>query len=237
MAFGATRRIAGLQAEIRIRHPQETLMPTFSKGLPEIKIVEELEKVLGIPQGFFVHLEDENDWSYVVKLHTLFDAAVTQLIKSALNNSRLDEIINSLQLNNRRTGKLAYIQALDLLSDCDLNFIEFLSGLRNRCVHKIQDINFNIDDHFSSFSDKKIRETLVQWGLNVPKQPEEDEGKSFVQIFKVKPKLFIQMTAMYMLQQFLLRDITHRAKSGEMAMDELKRILKLVDDQDWLCLS
>jgi hypothetical protein len=39
------------------------------------KVLESLEKDLGLPRGFCFRLRHEDDWSFVVKLHALIESA------------------------------------------------------------------------------------------------------------------------------------------------------------------
>jgi hypothetical protein len=45
--------------------------------------LEALELDLGLPKGFCVKLIEEDDWSFVIKLHALLENAVSELITRA----------------------------------------------------------------------------------------------------------------------------------------------------------
>ena len=45
-----------------------------------IAAVAELEQGIGLQNGFFIRLVAEDDWSFVIKIHALYEAAVTKLI-------------------------------------------------------------------------------------------------------------------------------------------------------------
>jgi len=40
----------------------------------------ELEKAVGVRAGFFYRLLEEDDWSFVIKLHALFEAVCSHLL-------------------------------------------------------------------------------------------------------------------------------------------------------------
>ena len=42
--------------------------------------LDELESNIGVEQGFFDRLLHEDDWSFVIKLHAVFEAVVTHLL-------------------------------------------------------------------------------------------------------------------------------------------------------------
>lgn len=69
-----------------------------------------LESELGLPKAFFRGLLDENDWSFVIKLHSLIESAATRLLVVALGKPELEEIISRIELSGKTTGKLAFFQ-------------------------------------------------------------------------------------------------------------------------------
>ena len=42
--------------------------------------IVEFEKKLGVPSGFVKKLLDEDDWSFIIKLHALFEASCAHLL-------------------------------------------------------------------------------------------------------------------------------------------------------------
>lgn len=203
-------------------------MSTF-RDTRHAKVIALLEEELRLPSGFFVHLENEDDWSYIVKLHTLLDAAITHLVKTALNDSRLDDIIYALPLGNSRTGKLVFARALELLPEMDIGFMGFLTILRNRLVHRIDEVDFSIDKYFASLSDDELRNTLLKWGLKL-KSGESGSGDEFMTIFRVKPKLFIKMTALYVLSTIMLKKFVHLERAERIPPEELIEMANILKD-------
>ncbi len=51
------------------------------------KEVSELESLLGLPNGFYNNLLAEDDWSFVIKLSALFEAASGQALATKLGSS------------------------------------------------------------------------------------------------------------------------------------------------------
>ena len=80
-----------------------------------------LEAKLGIKPGFFKSLDDddENDWSFVIKLHALVEAAVSHLLTEQLHRSELSGLFARLEISNETTGKAAFVKALALLEGLD----------------------------------------------------------------------------------------------------------------------
>ena len=116
-----------------------------------------LEHDSGLPSGFCLALLQENDWSFVIKLHALLETAVSQLLVHALGGEELVDVFSALEMSNTKTGKLAFVKTLGLLPKAHLEFIRALSELRNQLVHRIRNVNFNMNEHFSE--ERKKRST------------------------------------------------------------------------------
>jgi hypothetical protein len=58
------------------------------------KGILELESKLGLDQGFFGNLQSEDDWSFVIKLHALFEAACTHLLLFHFQELELTDIFS-----------------------------------------------------------------------------------------------------------------------------------------------
>jgi hypothetical protein len=71
------------------------------------KDLRELERSLGLPEGFIERLEEEDDWSFVIKAHALVEAAMTQLLVHELHKPQLGDIIARLDMT-APFGKLAF---------------------------------------------------------------------------------------------------------------------------------
>lgn len=115
--------------------------------------VEELVKELGLPESFYAELLGEDDWSFIIKLHALMEAAVTGLIVAALGQKELHNLISRLELSNKTTGKMAFVKALSLLEDDYRRFISTLSQIRNHFVHDVSNVGMSLKEYIAQ-SDK-----------------------------------------------------------------------------------
>lgn len=104
-----------------------------------------LQDKLCLPTDFFRRLLQEDDWSFVIKLHALIEAACTDLLLHHLDEPSLKNIISRLELSNKSFGKLAFIKELELLGDTSRRFISALSEWRNNFVHNVQSCNASLD--------------------------------------------------------------------------------------------
>jgi hypothetical protein len=76
----------------------------FFQDIPQLAFLTDLESELGIASAFFNSLLDEDDWSFVIKLHSLIEAAATHLLVVTLDKPELESIISRLELSGQTTG-------------------------------------------------------------------------------------------------------------------------------------
>ncbi len=159
--------------------------------------IKVFEKDLGIHRGFFNKLLKEDDWSFIIKLHSLFEAAVTHLLTKELNKNELENVISELELSNKKSGKLAFARSLNLLSKKESRYINSLSELRNKLVHKIVNVNFNLEDHVQSLDSQQLNSFASSFGF-VIKKDFEFKGRKLHrnQFSKESPKITIWIGAL-----------------------------------------
>jgi len=136
-----------------------------------------LQTRIGIPQDFFIKLLNEDDWSFIIKLHALIEAACTHLILFHLKEPELSKIISRLELSNQTIGKLALLKALDLIGKNNRRYIISLSELRNSLVHDVRNSTFDLRDKINNFSKnelKKFTDSFTPWENTILSIKKED---------------------------------------------------------------
>ncbi len=116
----------------------------------------DLEAKLGLPGGFFKQLLDEDDWSFIIKVHALFEAACAHLLVFHFGEESLSNLFARLDLSNKTTGKLAFLKAVELLGEEERRYISSLSELRNALVHDVRNSAFNLQEFVRGFSDNEL---------------------------------------------------------------------------------
>jgi uncharacterized protein YutE (UPF0331/DUF86 family) len=127
-----------------------------------ISIKPELTRILGKFQtdiknefknkySFLNELLKESDWSFVIKAHAMIEALVTDLIIQHFGKDNLLGFIERIPLSDSQIGKIAILKQLNLLNENHRKFIRSFSELRNKLVHKIENINFTFIDYISNF--------------------------------------------------------------------------------------
>lgn len=104
----------------------------------------------------------------MIKLHALLESAVSQLLVNAVARKELAEVFASLEMSNTKTGKLAFVKALELLPKAHLDFIRLLSELRNQLVHRVKNVSFDLTGHFlRERENRDARKLADKWGFGL----------------------------------------------------------------------
>lgn len=110
----------------------------------QIQHIRRFEVDLGVPSGFFEKLLHEDDWSFLIKLHAVVEAASTNVLVEALNKPELRDQLARAPLSDSEYGKLPMLKSLGILDAPYRGFVRKLSELRNRAVHNVEHTSMNL---------------------------------------------------------------------------------------------
>lgn len=119
--------------------------------------IVELEAKIGVRENFFQDLLAEDDWSFVIKLHALFEAACTHLLLFHFKEPELTEIFAHLELSNKAIGKIAFLGKLELLGKDNRRLVASLSEMRNSLVHDVRNAEFSLDGMVAGFDTTALK--------------------------------------------------------------------------------
>lgn len=117
-----------------------------------------LEAELGLPAGFLDALFREDDWTFLIKIHALLEAAATHLVVKALDEPRLEGILSQLDIGDSRAGTIAVIKSLDLLPPFARRYLRAMSRIRNKVIHDVQQVSFSFEDYVKSLDSNQLHE-------------------------------------------------------------------------------
>lgn len=123
-----------------------------------------VEDGLRLPSGFARGTLEENDWTFVIKLHAFFESLLILSISRNLMGSHpfgLVEVVARLDTADSQKGKIAIAHGLDLFEKDDRVFLEKLAGLRNKLAHTIEHIGFDFAGYVS-LMDANQRKAFVK---------------------------------------------------------------------------
>lgn len=198
-----------------------------------LKAIRQIENAVGVKPGFFVRLLKEDDWSFVIKLHALIEAAVTHLLVVAAGDERLTDLYARLDLSDTTKGKLAFVKDLNLLQKSNRRVIKTLSELRNSLVHDIRNVGITLDE-FIGRLDKQQSKNLIESLCQGEDLPIEINGKEIPirQFYRENLRVGLWMASMGLLgdiylskEQMKLRgDYAKRmAKFGQFLLEKFPR--------------
>lgn len=145
---------------------------------------DELPLNFGLPDDFFLKLKEEDDWSFIIKLHALFEGVSSHLLSYHFQDSRLENALSQLEMSGKSTGKLAFLTSLELINKDNKKFILKLSEIRNSLVHDVRNTTFSLSDMYSSL-DKNQRKQLAKTF---------SPFETFIRAFPYDPKIEIGFT-------------------------------------------
>jgi hypothetical protein len=160
------------------------------------------ETRLGLPLGFCDGLLHEDDWSFVIKLHALLEAALTALLAEHVGDGMLEGVFSRLAMNDKETGKVAFAEALDLLNADERRFLRGLSEMRNDLVHQIRNVSFTIRSHVDTLNPQQRKAFVKRFALGA----EDRDGPGFQSDYAIQnPRLFIWQGGLLVVAIAMLR--------------------------------
>jgi hypothetical protein len=114
--------------------------------------LREFESTLGLRAGFIEDLiQQDDDWSFVIKAHAIVEAAITQLVAHLIGHPEaLEKLLSTLSMGGRH-GKVAFVRCLMGLSDPELDFAEALGTIRNHAAHRVSNVEgFSLTGYLKS---------------------------------------------------------------------------------------
>jgi hypothetical protein len=127
------------------------------------ELIAAFEREQSLPDGFLNEMHQEDDWSFIVKLHALIEAGVTQILINHFGDTRLDDTFASMALGGRH-GKLSLVKTLALLPDYNIAFVRRLNDIRNTVVHKISNVTFNISTYIAELKPGERTKLATEMG-------------------------------------------------------------------------
>ncbi len=166
------------------------------------ELIPLLEDQLGLERGFFERLddEDESDWSFVIKLHALVEAGISYLLTKELKRAELSDLFARLDISNKATGKAAFVKALGLLNEPERRFMSSLSELRNKLVHDVRNVNFDLEAYVSQLTPEQQAQFLRNFNL-ISSEVTEDVRN----LFRLDPRQALWYSGMAFLGFVYLR--------------------------------
>ena len=143
----------------------------FLEEVASLAFLLDIEKTLSLPETFVEKPINEDDWSFIIKLHALLEASVTHMPMEKFCEPSLVAVFSRLEMTNFQSGKMAFVGRLDLLDKPSRNFIQKLSELRNQFVHDVANVNNSFDTFFGALPETRRNEYFKVFKFGYKGQP------------------------------------------------------------------
>jgi hypothetical protein len=158
--------------------------------------IKQFEQRLGLPEGFYERLIREDDWSFVIKLHALLEAACAHILATRLHAPELEQSLAYLDLANSKCGKVVLLRELGAITADQATILRRLAELRNALVHNITKVAFSFPAYVASRDKQQLDHFITSFGHGVADTVHIGQQvvsrKEFVQS---NPKLALWLTA------------------------------------------
>lgn len=158
--------------------------------------IADFESRLDLPKDFYRDLLQEDDWSFVIKVSALFEAATTHLLAVRFRAPEIEAELAFLEQANPRNGKIVLLEKMEALYKEQAVFLTKLANLRNQLAHKIENVNFSFDNYIFEM-DKKQISAFVKWAGHGVVETANYKGACITRhdFVKGNPKFSIWLTA------------------------------------------
>lgn len=164
-----------------------------------------LEAEIGVEIGFFeALLREPDDWSFVIKLHAVFEAAVAFWLSEELGRRELWNVFSYTELSRDKTGKVEIATALGLLTKKERRYLRSLSELRNKLVHDVKNTRFTFERYLADMTTDQRSAFYERFELDLESDSVEIDGNQVPrkEIFLSRPRLGIWIGAIVLLEYF-----------------------------------
>lgn len=187
--------------------------------------IESMMTLLGLPNGFYEKLLQEDDWSFIIKLNALFEGACTEVLSSCLGTAKITEALANLEFAHSKCGKIAMLKSLDAITTQQASILRTLAELRNNLVHNISNVNFSFSNYVSSKDENQKKSFLKTLGHGIQEHI-QFEGKSVPRntFVEENPKLALWLTAAEVLACLHLEFARTELRLESSALDAYARI-------------
>ena len=132
-----------------------------------------LKESVGLSRKLLMSLDRDDDWTFVIRMHAILEAALNHLLIGQFDNPGLDPVMAALDTSSDRTGKIAFIKAYDLLQASARTFIRRFSELRNLVVRDVRNSDLNLAEYFQSLEKERQKSwkiALTSWMIFEPSE-------------------------------------------------------------------
>jgi hypothetical protein len=141
----------------------------------------------------------EDDWSFVIKVDALIEAAATHVLTEELGRPELARIFSRLEMGDDVTGKLAFAEALSCFEKEDRLFVRELGKIRNKFAHDVHCVGLTLRDYVSRLDQSQFKNFRAAFGPGQDPYPIAGHKVPEADFVRNNPKLCIWLAGMFVL--------------------------------------
>jgi hypothetical protein len=198
-------------------------MDTFKEV--SIDILFFLESEFGLPDGILIDLFDESDWSFLIRIAAILEAAFAQSLTKASADIRLEGFFDALTFSEAPTGKIGMASRYKLIDQDDKHLIRWIMSARNRCVHGIKNLSISLEQFLQDNNEEKLNE--FKYALQPVLRNIKIETTVSKEDISKAPRFYITIALVYFLIK--LKISSEKTKKNMKNIDRVKVLQKLAD--------
>jgi len=200
-----------------------------------LKEIAQFEKKFNLPDNFYLNLLKEQDWGFVIKLHSLFEGASTHVLNLRLGDGKIESALSYLDFGHTKYGKVKLLSKLSLINSQQSSFLRLLAELRNELVHRIENVTFSFQEYLKIVDENKRKSFCERVGYNC-NDPIPIAGKKVPRnkFILENPKLSIWLTASDVLASLRVEEefVKLEEEKRKFELEKLEFSKKIADMND-----
>ena len=112
--------------------------------------LDRFERNVCLPAGFIRSLAEEDDWGFVIKIHALYESALTRILATSCGDETLLDPFAKVSMR----AKIAFCEAKNLFDPEDRKMLRAISELRNQIVHTVAGVGFAFSEYLKKPDNK-----------------------------------------------------------------------------------
>ena len=162
-----------------------------------IEDVQKISKEMRIPINFLIDLKENDDWSFIIKMHAFLEALISHSISETIHRNELTDILSHLDMGNTQYGKIIISEKLGLIGSDGKKFLMKLNNLRNHLAHNVHEINFSFSSYLESLDKNQKKEFLKSFSYFTTDEDMRDHYDVVADIVFNHPKDALWLCAMH----------------------------------------
>jgi len=203
--------------------------------------LHKLERKIGIKDGFFDRLIEDDDWSFIIKLNAVIETSLSMVLTEMFTKSikrysptiqknvDFTDVFYKMQTGNEKQGKLNFVKACGILDDKSINKVIYLASIRNRLAHDIKNVNFNLLEYYNSLSNDQKKQFIEHVDITgILTKHQVFKGRKDNYQFSSNDNGLLRLWLLLGFQSILIRlDIVHTfVNDMDQKMDEDDRLAR-----------